>query len=616
MKSITTSVPAPVGGVNARDSLAAMAPTDAITMDNWFPQPSYVSIRNGCEKWQDGIVGQVNTIMAYNGTSTRKLFAAAGTKIYDVTAQQSGSSGGLFGNLFKGLFGNLFGNSSGGTSPVWTSITNAWFQHAMFNSGSGNVLVCVNGVDDPLYYDGTSKNIKTIGAPTGGSGYTNGTYTLVPLTGGTGSGAYATIVVAATAVTTVTITAPGIDYQPNDVLSCSNTYLGGGGSGFAVTVTAIVNGWKACTISGSGLTVSRLITVTVHQQRCWYIEKDSMNVWYALPQGFQGVLTKLPLGTLFKMGGYLMQMASWTIENVSGINAYAAFITSEGEVALYQGFDPSQVATWSLVGIFRIGRPIGRRCYTKLATDIIMITADGLISLNEAVLTDRTEESKTLTYKIQNAINQDVQTYAATHSGDANGWQVIDYPLGNKVIVNVPEQSGVVSHQWVQNQISKAWARFTGWNANCWELQEDNLFFGGDGIVMHADTGANDNGLPITIDCKPAFSYFDSPGKQKRFVMARPMMQANAKFSPLITLNLDFNDIQNSPIPLKNNTLPLWNVAIWDITYWTIGVVINRDWQGLAGIGYAASGRITLQTMDISANWFSTDYMLEPGGPL
>jgi hypothetical protein len=41
---------------------------------------------------------------------------------------------------------------------------------------------------------------------------------------------------------------------------------------------------------------------------------------------------------------------------------YAAFITSEGQVAVYSGADPASSTTWSLVGVFDIGAPIGRRC--------------------------------------------------------------------------------------------------------------------------------------------------------------------------------------------------------------------------------------------------------------
>ena len=74
----------------------------------------------------------------------------------------------------------------------------------------------------------------------GGSGYVEGTYNGVALTGGTGTGLQADITVNASGtVTTVTLvsTTPLIDtYYIGDVLSASNTDLGGTGSGLEITV--------------------------------------------------------------------------------------------------------------------------------------------------------------------------------------------------------------------------------------------------------------------------------------------------------------------------------------------------------------------------------------------
>lgn len=85
----------------------------------------------------------------------------------------------------------------------------------------------------------TTSNIKTLGAITPGSGYVSAVYTNVPLTGGSGIGAKATIAVVGGAVSTVTITDRGASYVVGDVLSASNTNLGGTGSGFSIPVTAI-----------------------------------------------------------------------------------------------------------------------------------------------------------------------------------------------------------------------------------------------------------------------------------------------------------------------------------------------------------------------------------------
>ena len=73
----------------------------------------------------------------------------------------------------------------------------------------------------------------------GGTLYTAGTYTAVPLTGGSGSGAEATIEVSAGAVISVDITTPGTDYQTGDVLSAAAVDIGGTGSGFEATITQV-----------------------------------------------------------------------------------------------------------------------------------------------------------------------------------------------------------------------------------------------------------------------------------------------------------------------------------------------------------------------------------------
>jgi hypothetical protein len=82
--------------------------------------------------------------------------------------------------------------------------------------------------------------IAGTGAPfAGGSGYATNTFQNVPLTGGSGSGATANITISGGAVTTCTLAQPGTAYKVGDVLSASNSFLGGTGSGFSITVNGI-----------------------------------------------------------------------------------------------------------------------------------------------------------------------------------------------------------------------------------------------------------------------------------------------------------------------------------------------------------------------------------------
>ena len=93
---------------------------------------------------------------------------------------------------------------------------------------------------------------------TAGSGYANGSYTNVPITGGTtGSGLQADITVSGGGVTACTVTSTTTleDYQIGDILSAADSNLGsGGGSGFELEVTG----------GGDGMTV--IVAAGVYQE--------------------------------------------------------------------------------------------------------------------------------------------------------------------------------------------------------------------------------------------------------------------------------------------------------------------------------------------------------------
>ena len=85
--------------------------------------------------------------------------------------------------------------------------------------------------------------ISTLNTTTfnGGSLYTNGVYQNIPLTGGSGSGAYADLVVTGGAITSVTLKFGGQFYAVGDVLSVATTSIGSSGSGFSIAVSTISN---------------------------------------------------------------------------------------------------------------------------------------------------------------------------------------------------------------------------------------------------------------------------------------------------------------------------------------------------------------------------------------
>ena len=90
------------------------------------------------------------------------------------------------------------------------------------------------------YYPDTivQGGIVSFGPITGGSGYTNGVYYSVPLTGGSGANATATIVISGGVVVDVTLDTLGAFYTTGDILSADGL---GTGFGFSIPVAAITN---------------------------------------------------------------------------------------------------------------------------------------------------------------------------------------------------------------------------------------------------------------------------------------------------------------------------------------------------------------------------------------
>lgn len=82
------TIPAPVGGLNYRDPISAMQPTDALVLDNFIPKQTGVELRKGWQYYTSTVSLPIKSIFTYNAPdpADNKIFAAAGGNIYDVTS--------------------------------------------------------------------------------------------------------------------------------------------------------------------------------------------------------------------------------------------------------------------------------------------------------------------------------------------------------------------------------------------------------------------------------------------------------------------------------------------------------------------------------------------------
>jgi hypothetical protein len=581
--AVTASLPAPIGGWNARDSLAEMNQLDAVQMVNFFPTPTDVTLRSGYSKSSTGITGDVLALLNYSSPTGNTLFGATTSTIYNVSTSTASVS--------------LTGNTSG--RWVQTSITTA----------GGSFMPAVNGADPMIVYDGTlwqrsatTGTAQTISSITrGGTGNLTATLTTAVahglVTGNTitvagavpaqFNGTYRVTVTGATTLTYTMATAPSGD------ASTVGTY----------TVKYFITGENS----------NKFATVNLFKERLYFVIEDTLDFCYLPVDSINGAVTKFPLGGIFKNGGYLQAMGTWTIDAGYGVDDLAAFVTSNGEVAVYKGSDPSDPNDWALVGIWNIGQTFNRRCMFKYGGDLLVLTEGGLVPLSAGLQSTRLDPRVNITDKIFYAISQATSLYA-----NAYGWQINYFAKQNMLILNVPAISG--SEQYVMHNITKSWSRFTNINANCWELSGDDMYFGGNGFVgKFYDTNA-DAGTNIKAFVQQAYSYFESRGQQKRFMMVRPILQTdNGVPTVLCGISTDFETVNlTSQISFNPNILDIgiWDTSKWDDANWGGQLVTTKVWQGVTGIGYAGSVSLNVVSQAIELHWASTDYVMERGGIL
>jgi len=654
----TTSVPAPIGGWNARDSLANMSPTDAVQLVNWFPTPTDVTMRSGYTAGSiltttDG-VQTISSITYADTTATLTTAAphdlttgyyvsitgATPTEyngVYKITVisttaftyrlTSSVSSNatvvGTYVNqaftpvntlmnytenvsykLFAVADDTIYESKQNPAVPVFTGLTSDKLEFVNLTNTAGHYLVACNGADPTMIYDGSNWF------------YVATTSTAQTISTITHVGAVATLTTAAphglVDNNRVTITgATSSEYNGTYVINVT------GASTFEYTMasTPAANATVVGTYTVIGITgvdSSRFANVNLFKNRLYFTEKQSLTCWYLDVDSIGGPATPLYFGGIARNGGYLQAMGTWTLDAGQGADDYAVFVTSMGEIIVYNGTDPDNADTWALKGVWQLGQTFSRRCFFKWSGDLLLLTQDGLVPLSSALQSSRLDPRVNLTDKIYFAVSQAATVYFANF-----GWQINYFASENMLILNIPITNG--TEQYVMHTITKSWGRFTGIEAHCWEVSGDaDMHFGGNGIIGDFYQANSDDGNNITAAAQQAYSYFDSPGQLKRFTMVRPILQSSGGVPNVYCgLSTDFDteinlgQVSFNPAAMSDG---VWDFSKWDNANWVGGLTTTKIWQGVTGLGFTGSINLNVAARNIELHWASTDYIMERGG--
>jgi hypothetical protein len=298
-----------------------------------------------------------------------------------------------------------------------------------------------------------------------------------------------------------------------------------------------------------------------------------------------------------------MAIASMTGDGGIGGGDQLAVVTTKGELALFSGNNPDDSATWQLTGVFNVGAPVGPRCFCRSGSGLMILTADGLMSIPKVLTATKAAERAT------------AESYN------------INMPFGAASAVDSNHASLTIVHcgdtQMVRDPVTGGWSRFTGLQATCWMETPEGLYFGrDDGSVCRYQDYVD--GMDPDDRDEPGYAIptvmIDGPAKygsqgRKQFHRVKPIWRIAQPYQARMELLTDLRDMPETWDSARIDS-PCW---FWeDLQSWADSPRLwIRDhsarlgqWRGIAGQGEWASLMIGAKFHGVPAEYIGHQMMI------
>jgi len=376
-------------------------------------------------------------------------------------------------------------------------------------------------------------------------------------------------------------------------------------------------GWVNRTATTSGMTTD-VRTVTVWKRRVWFTFVNSQNVGYMnAVDAVTGTVTMFPMGSTLRNGGYVSTMFNWTIDAGFSVDDFLVVIGSEGDVAVWEGTDPTSIATFALKGVWYVG-PVPRhgRYFTPFGGDVMIVSELGLVPMSKLITGQYSQDMQIgPASKIQSVFAPLVRNLL-----NEKYFNVFVVPSSGVLVISLPPVSATYT-QFAMNVTTGAWCQFVGIPIRSSNLIGSQLYFGTlDGFTCKGLFGNFDGvdiggagGNNIEGDLQTSFQNFGSPGQLKSFGMARPVFLATAAPAIKLQINTQFSaaGVPGSPF-FSNEVNGVWNAGLWNVAAW-VGQNTYQAWQGTAGLGYYGSLRMKVRGLP-ETTFTAAHITMTPGG--
>lgn len=342
------------------------------------------------------------------------------------------------------------------------------------------------------------------------------------------------------------------------------------------------------------------------KNRLWFIVNNKAEAFFLPPTSIQGIGSGFDFGALLVNGGSLAAMASWTLDGGDGIDDKLVLVGSEGDVLVYDGTDPTSIATFKIVGRWYTGRPPdGRRFMSPYGGDLYLITEVGIeymtnLLRGQGLLDSAAANAGDPSRRFNEIIGREVR--------DSRGdqfWKLISLTREEGVVIQTPYSYGSQAHQYFFGVLSHGWSKLTGWPATAMNNFQGELYYGTvDGKVCKAFTGDTDDELVDgTIGVTPKWelqSAFVAPNEDrvslKRPQLVRVVFQGPSPPEVKLQVNTEWSTVSvpgTPPIALPSEAK--WDLATWDLSTWGSDINAYSVWVGTEGLGVYFSLRMSVR---------------------
>jgi hypothetical protein len=362
--------------------------------------------------------------------------------------------------------------------------------------------------------------------------------------------------------------------------------------------------WSSIAAFGA-VNSNTFIYVETYRQRLFFIVENTLEMHYLAANAIAGAGTAYNTGSLFRRGGYLVALGTWTIDGGAGPDDHLVAVTNQGEVAVFVGSDP---ATWSLKGVYYIGRPLGKKPLYKYGGDLLFLCENGLFPLSKALLTASIDRTQSITRKITQIFSDAGQRYFSEQ-----GWEMTSMPDLPLLIVNIPGTP--IRYQYCMHLTTGSWSIFSGWTPYCFARNGASMYFGtATGVSVIG--GSSDYGANITATALQAFSTMGMQ-RDKKIEEIRPIFEINGNFSYTMGIASDFKAIGDTNVVNSGlgGTAALWGSAVWGTSLWTASTSVERSWRSVPDY-YSVWKAFYLQVISntTTVEYLGCDLLAKAGG--